>query len=271
MKMTTPLVLVDLDDCLFQTEGKCPDHEREFLIHAATAGNGKHSFMTRPQNAFVNWLIGTAQTIPVTARGSSAYKAVAISFDRQAIVANGAMILEADGTPNEDWHILMQGELSPYVDFLNLLLERGRQSAAEIGLNVRSWLVEEHDLQTYAVFKENGETKGKGLVRLEESMPHPDGWTVHRNANNLAYIPPPVSKRRAAAFLIDRARATDPGCAVFGLGDSISDFSFLSLCDWWGSPRNSQISHALDGITPWFSRPHPSPTQTNRFSGRRSA
>ncbi|WP_208250776.1 hypothetical protein J4T87_0025685 (plasmid) [Rhizobium sp. T1473] len=267
--MNRPLVLVDLDDCLFQTEGKCPPQEREHLIHAATAGNGRHSFMTRTQNAFVNWLFASAETVPVTARGSKAYQAVSIPFASGAIVANGAVVLDADGTPHAEWHALMQKELDRFAEHLNLLHQNGRQIAEALKIDVRSWLIEEADLQTYAVFKENSGTKGQGLVALEAAMPRPDGWTVHRNGNNLAYIPPPVSKRRAAAFLIERARTADPGRAVFGLGDSISDFSFLSLCDWWGAPRESQISRSLLGITPWFDCPAPNPVEF--AAGRKSA
>ncbi|MBC7800133.1 MAG: hypothetical protein H7Z10_05890, partial [Gemmatimonadaceae bacterium] len=139
----------------------------------------------------------------------------------------------------------------PLAGALDGLLCRGRAAARQLGLSVRSWLVEEQGLKTYAVFKENGETGGTGLAALAAALPGLDGWTVHANGNNLAYIPPPVSKRRAAEHVIEQARAAAPHRPVLGLGDSLSDLAFLALCDWWGAPRDSQIARAIPPMRQW--------------------
>lgn len=236
-----PIALVDLDDTLFQTKRKVPHLNEEDLVLASVATNGSHSYMTKTQVAFADWLLASTEAIPVTARSSEALSRVALQFKSYAIVSNGAVILGPDGKPDAEWHDTISGLLKPLESHFNSLLAEGMRKADELGVSIRCWSVMEGDLATYVVFKEN-EGDGSRLQEIAPIIHESLGWVRHHNGNNLALIPPMISKRLATEFLIKRLRAEQPGRPVMGYGDSVSDFSYLSLCDWWGAPGKSQMT-----------------------------
>lgn len=224
------------------------------LIQASQARNGRHSFMTERQSEFVSWLIQHATVVPVTARSTEAFAAVSIPFQNGAILSNGAVILDSEGRPDPEWLTHMRLELEQHQARLPIYLETARAIAVEEHVEIRSWIVEEDGLRTYVVVKEEGDGNGRGLEIISDRMKHKIGkYTVHRNGNNLSFSPPCLSKRNAAAFFIQKARSLAPSTPVIGMGDSISDFSFLSLCDWWAAPMQSQITGAMGSLTSWFS------------------
>ena len=236
-----PIALVDLDDTLFQTKRKVPHLSDDELVLASVANNGSHSYMTKTQLAFAEWLVEACEAIPVTARSSEALSRVTIPFNSYAIVSNGAVILGPDGKPDKEWHEVIERQLRPLEGHFNSLLVEGMRNADDLGVSIRCWSVMEGDLATYVVFKEN-EGDGSRLQEIAPIVHESMGWVRHHNGNNLALIPPMISKRLATEFLIKRLRAEQPDRPVMGYGDSVSDFSYLSLCDWWGAPGKSQMT-----------------------------
>jgi hypothetical protein len=72
MSTKRPLVFVDLDDTLFQTARKMPEGVARAV--ATLDVNGQpNGFMTPVQQALVDWLLGSADVVPVTARSVEAY------------------------------------------------------------------------------------------------------------------------------------------------------------------------------------------------------
>lgn len=244
--MTRPLVFVDLDDTLFQTRQKCPAAEAGHLTLAATARNDNHSFMTRSQKSVIEWMLASADVIPVTARGSDAFRNVHLPFACGAVLANGGLVTRSDGSPDAEWTAVMARELAPMAASLERCISDGRAAASRLKLDVRSWIVAEDGIAIYAVFKDNADATGDRLPGLARAAPPPPGWTIHRNGNNLAFIPDVVSKARAVGHLIEQAKAANPARPILGFGDSNSDFGFLALCDLWGAPARSQIARTLD-------------------------
>jgi hypothetical protein len=244
-----PLALVDLDDTLFQTEAKCPEAERPHLVRCAVAGNDRHSYATRPQATLFAWLAATTELVPVTARGSDAFSRVALPFRHGAVLANGAVVLMPDGTVDPEWRETVRAGLLDALPTMQSLLSVGRDRALHAGLDLRSWLVTEDGTAAYVVFKDNADVSGSGLADLAAMMPAPLGWTLHRNGNNMAYIPPCISKRLACERLVGRARAADPARPVLGFGDSLSDLAFMGLCDVLATPGRGQIADALLGLS----------------------
>lgn len=238
-----PIALVDLDDTLFQTRRKIVGIADDDLVIASHATNGSHSYMTPVQAAMAEWLVASTEAIPVTARGSEAFSRVTIPFNSYAIVANGAVILGPDGTPDAEWNEKISLELGKHHGYFEELLAAGNKRAAELSVSIRSWAVMEGEMATYVVFKEND---GDGS-RLHEIAPavEKEGWVRHHNGNNLALIPPVISKRLASEFLLQRLLGQTPSRPVLGFGDSVSDMSYLSLCDWWGAPGKSQLTELV--------------------------
>ncbi len=247
-----PIALVDLDDTLFRSRRKITGYEEAQLTLGARvldpdAPASKHSYMDPVQKNMVEWLLQTSEAIPVTARGTDSYANVQIRFTSYAIVANGAVILRPDGKPDAEWREKVTKELLPLADYFEKLLEDGRYLAEEAGVSIRCWPVMEEGVATYVVFKEND---GDG-ARLADIVPIVErlGWVRHHNGNNLALIPPVISKRLATEFLLARLRKDELHRPVVGYGDSVSDFSYLSLCDWWGAPSVSQLTDLMVNAT----------------------
>jgi hypothetical protein len=239
------VVFADLDDTLFQTARKMTPASVAGASRVATALNGSHGYMTPVQAGLLNWL-GPAEVVPVTARGSDAFSRVALAFGDDAVLANGAVILR-DGVPDPAWEAHMMQALAPWTGVLDALPGLARDRAEAQGAQVRAWLVEEPGLGgCYAVAKVEPGTPEAALATLAPDLRAtvtPD-WGVHLSGNNLALVPPGVSKAAAVAHLLHRLREGGEVLAV-GVGDSASDLGFMRLCDLWMTPSGSQIDRGI--------------------------
>ncbi len=72
-----------------------------------------------------------------------------------------------------------------------------------------------------------------------------EGFYIHRNSNNVAWLPTAVEKGLAVRWLLEKLRAERGVFPVIGLGDSLSDHRFMKLCSWFGIPRQSQFADAI--------------------------
>ncbi len=244
-------IFTDLDDTLFQTARKLPPEAVATAVKVAHATNDSHGLMTPGQAALLAWL-DPSRTIPVTARGSEAFSRVALTFRGPAIVANGAAILDAAGTPDREWQAHVRSTLAAHRPDLDALPARAQAAAAGIGAEIRTWLVEEPGCGgVYAVVKAEPGTPEDALAplaaRLRDGLP--ETWRTHLNGNNLALIPPGISKAAATGFVLARLRQSGPVLAV-GLGDSRSDLAFMRLCDLWMTPTGSQLDRAVTATIP---------------------
>ena len=249
--MTTEraLVFVDLDDTLFQTARKMGDEPR----YTATldVDGQPNGFMSATQKSFIEWLLATADVVPVTARSVEAYQRVQLPFVHGAVCAHGGVILNADGSQDRDWQARMCNELAHEQSRLHRLSEHTLAIGAELGFSLRGWVVEEQGLAHYVVTKHNhasdevllrvlAEVKARGLL---------DGLYVHGNGNNLAFLPLALQKREAVREWIRRDQARHGKRPLLGFGDSLSDLGFMAECDWWGTPKRGQLaSHVLASI-----------------------
>lgn len=241
-----PLLLTDLDDTLFQTERKMPaDASR---TPAAWSANGSPmSFMHTWQQDFIHWALGCMDVIPVTARGVESFQRVRLPFQHGAVCVHGAAILTPTGELDTAWHAHMQTQLAPYQQPLHDYLAHALQIGKDLGLALRGWMETAGELAAYLVVKSNTarhEELDQVLAVLRETLDL-QGYYVHQNANNLAILPNPVNKRTAAAEMIQRHAQRHGRVPLLGFGDSLTDFGFMSLCDFAGMPPRSQLAQPL--------------------------
>lgn len=253
---TSPEVLIftDLDDSLFSTLRKIPESQRADLTIAARAAGGKDSYMNQKQLKLLDWM-DVARCIPVTARGTEAYSRVVVPFaGPAAIVANGAVILDKDGTINTRWAEKVANSLSAYQERVLALPSILTQLATDKAMNIRTWAVMEPSCgAVYAVAKSNDSSDGEGLDSLLESFKHHGAnnpshtdaqWQFHINGNNLSIMPGGINKAAAVRYLLTQLDAESAALTV-GVGDSKSDLAFMRLCDVWLTPTRSQIDAYL--------------------------
>ena len=234
------IALVDLDDTLFQTIRKCPpDIAADTLTPLAFATDGGPlGYATPRQMAFLEWLSEGAHLVPVTARSLDALRRVRIPF-AGAVCAHGGVVLGDDGLPDADWAARIAVAAAAEVPTLERLADAVRREGPDLRVRVLT----EGDVPLYVLIKHPGvdEAALNGAVdRVLHDVP--PGWTVHRNGNNIALMPPYLGKRRAVEYLLPGLRARFPGASVLGFGDSVTDAPFMALCDYAMMPTGSQLA-----------------------------
>ena len=249
MSSKRPLILIDLDDTLFQTARKMPEGSAR---HTATldVDGQPNGYMSAVQKTFVEWLLESADVVPVTARSVEAYSRVQLPFVAGAVCSHGGVILQPDGTLDRDWHGQMTEVLAAYQSRLPALSAATLAIGEEMGFSLRGWVVEEQGLLNYVVTKHNesddsvlqkvlAEVQARGLV---------EGMHIHGNGNNLAFLPNGLAKRHAVEELLRRDRAAHGERPVLGFGDSVTDLGFMNECNFWATPANSQLAKVVEAM-----------------------
>jgi hypothetical protein len=238
------IALVDLDDTLFQTLGKCPpDVPAEALAPIGYARDGAPlSYATPRQMSFLAWLSDSTLLVPVTARSRDALDRVRIDWTR-AVCAHGGLILDGEGGPDPRWHARMAAEAQAHAGSLAALSRQVMDEAGEAPLRVR--VLEEDGVALYVLAKHpDGDAEALAAVIGRVAPDVPAGWTVHLNGNNAAFLPPFLGKQHAVAFLLPELRRQYPQAPVIGIGDSLTDAPFMALCDFAMMPSGSQLGAA---------------------------
>ncbi|WP_045047093.1 hypothetical protein [Rouxiella chamberiensis] len=249
--MNNPVVFSDLDDTLFQTRRKMVDELalEPFRTGAFDRSLSPRSFMTEEQSMLVDWLLQHADLIPVTARGTEEISRVVIPFTSWAVTTHGAVILTPQGQPDAVWQAQMLDRLAPYRERLLQLQQDITELMRERDINAWARINYEYgDTPIYLVMKHTDSTRLDELNAIGDEIEarfSTDGFYIHRNSNNIAWLPDPVEKGLATRYLLDKLRAERGVFPVIGLGDSLSDYRFMKLCTWYGIPQQSQFAQHI--------------------------
>ena len=246
-----PIAFVDLDDTLFQTRRKMTEECGWAPAYEAALDRSlaPRSFMTERQRHFCAWLLQSCELIPVTARGTEEIKRVQIPFKSWQITTHGAVILAPDGQPLSSWQHKIkqcyQNLKTQIVDLhaaCNTLIDsESRDAWARINY--------EYDhMPIYFVMKHRNSQKVDEIYQIADLLRKNslcDDFYVHKNGNNVAFIPNFLNKGLAVQHLLLEMGETASSRPIIGFGDSLSDYHFLQHCDWFGMPQMSQFSPFL--------------------------
>ena len=242
--MIRAIALVDLDDTLFQTLGKCPpDIARDRLTPLGFTRDGAPlSFATPRQMRFLAWLAETTLLVPVTARSLDALRRVRIPF-AAAVCAHGGVILDDLGHVDAAWAREIATEAAVHAAALASHADAIAAEAGRTGTAVTVRVLTEDGVPLYVLAK-HADADAAALNRVVDAAVRglPSGWTDHRNGNNVALMPPYLGKRHAVARLLPGLRAAHPDAPVLGIGDSRTDAPFMALCDYAMMPTGSQLA-----------------------------
>jgi len=230
-------LFVDLDDSLLQTREKC---RQQPLIPAALDRAGTaHSFHTPQQSALLD-LFAEATLIPVTGRNLDALRRVTSPrFSSYRITSHGALVLGPDERPLQEWQTALDEQLPRWGSRLAAVAELAQGHIRERGYHLRTRIIEDLGFPVYLSVK-GPPDELEELARLLAAA-----WiegVVHMNDRNLALLPPFADKAAAVRYLMARIEASGSSKPVFiGIGDSLTDLSFLRLCHFALVPQHSQI------------------------------
>ncbi|HHQ6624130.1 hypothetical protein HZI31_24540 [Serratia fonticola] len=249
--MNKPVIFSDLDDTLFQTRRKMVDELdlAPYRTGALDRSLEPRSFMTEEQSMLVDWMLEHAELIPVTARGTEEIARVSIPFKSWAVTTHGAVILTPQGQADPAWQALMLEKLHPYAADLLAMQRKITELMAEHNINGWARINYEYgDTPVYLVMKHRDSTRLDELYAIADEIEQlfpTEGYYIHRNSNNVAWLPTVVEKGLAVTFLLEKLRLERGVFPVIGLGDSLSDHRFMKLCTWFGLPRQSQFAEAI--------------------------
>ena len=251
MTSNKPVILTDLDDTLFQTKRKMQEELHISPNHIAALDRSltPRSFMSDEQFLFVNWMLQNAEVIPVTARGTEEIKRVKLQFTSWSITTHGAVILDAKGQNDITWQQKILHDIHPYRSQLLLLQHDIEQMMIKQKLN--AWVrinYEYDDVPIYFVMKHRDSNQLAELYQFDDELQQKfdtSQFYIHRNNNNIAWIPKPIEKGKAATWLINKLKTQRGTFPLIGMGDSLTDFSFMQLCTWFCIPQKSQFSDTI--------------------------
>ncbi len=247
MRSDRPLIFVDLDDTLFQTARKMSQGTPRHTATLDVSGQ-PNGFMNNVQKTFVDWLLVTADVVPVTARSTEVFERVRLPFNHGAVCSHGGIILQPDGKMDLAWAEQMAVALMTFQDRLHELAQVVLTLGQSMGLSLRSWVVEEAEMGQYVVIKHNGsddQVLSQVLAEVQTRQLLGE-MHVHCNGNNLAFLPEGLAKRHAVEEWLKRDRMLNGERPVLGFGDSITDLGFMQVCDFWATPARSQLAALVE-------------------------
>lgn len=181
--------------------------------------------------------------LPVTTRTVSQYKRISIFQEEiippAAVTSNGGNIL-INGMPDKEWNLAIAGKINektvPEADL--------QQKFAE--LSHEEWILSRRtadDLFHYYLINKDKAPLDE-LAQFKETADQ-CGWNMSLQGRKLYFVPKPVNKWDAVAFLKEKLGKT----FVMASGDSMLDLCMLEVADFAIAPAHGELAgEKLDRI-----------------------
>jgi hypothetical protein len=237
------VVFADLDDTLFQTL-----HKRD-VSGSIPMGYSREgtplSYACPKQQKLLACLMSQGTVIPTTARNFESFKRVRYPFTSFAILNFGASLLDPGGILNEEWHTSMCAKAQRQGDELLAHLEMAKafDSARQLGLSIR--LVSDFGQAWYILVKHSKhDYAALDALQARWAEALSASFVIRRNGNNLVLAPSFFDKKHAVESVVSQFFNSELDVFI-GAGDSLSDFGFMSSCDFLLAPAKTQLHAAF--------------------------
>lgn len=242
-----------MDDTLFQTKRKILSDDlmvqQGLIVAALSRQRLPQSFMTEEQSNFVQWLLNYANVIPVTGRSTEEFNRVQLPFTYWSITTHGGVILTPEGEIALEWRDYLGPLIKKKCGDLHQIKKTIEKIITNEGVDAFVRIVYEYDnIPMYLIIKHSDSSKEKELDFIADKINNntlKKDYYIHHNGNNISIIPTCISKGHAVEWLFKKLKTSEICIPIIGLGDSLSDYSFLKECSWFAIPKRSQFAHEI--------------------------
>jgi len=237
--MPNIFLFIDLDDTLFQTKRKNPNG---VIPATQSAQAGKGSYMTTAQHLFWELFYHSEKVkiIPTTARDLQQYHNTWLSTAPRidtAILYFAGMIFDQN-TEEKQW----QQHIKQAYQQLNWPISQLFTQVKKIVGNHPQFHLYNVD-NYYITLKANANcplTTRESVFSQLKSLQNPE-YFIHQNDRAFSFVPHFIDKKYAVQYLIETYQPE----LTLGVGDSLTDWSFMQQCNFRIWPQNVQIEELM--------------------------
>jgi len=233
----------DLDDTLFSSPRKFDSLEGTTAATTTSSGD-VGAYASHAQSKMLEMISENCLLVPVTGRPTASLKRVLFTFKGDKVSSHGAIILDSENNIHPEWKQILDAEVGQWRIKMTQLDSAISSHIKALGLDLRARIVEDFGYPCYLCIK--GDENDLRDLQATNFGHLSDGFFIHINSRNLAFLPPYASKQRSVNFLKERYQTEFKGKQMYlGLGDSSSDLPFMSECHFQIIPSASQISETM--------------------------